>query len=79
MFRENVLVNEDVINRISETMIPVALDYQKVLDRKSPEARLLLPLMKQRNQEQGLWIFSPQGKALGVLKDSATCSDRRSG
>ncbi len=65
MFRENVLVKKDVIDRVSETMIPVALDYQKVLDRQTPEARFLLPLMKQRDQEQGLWIFSPDGKALG--------------
>ena len=65
MFRENVLVKNDIIDRVSETMIPVALDYQKVLDRQTPEARFLLPLMQQRNQRQGLWIFSPQGKALG--------------
>lgn len=65
MFRENVLVKKDIIDRVSETMIPVALDYQKVLDRQTPEARFLLPLMKQRNQQQGLWIFSPAGKALG--------------
>ena len=65
MFRENVLVNAKIINRVSETMIPVALDYQKVLDRQTRESRFLLPLMKQRNQEQGLWIFSPEGKSLG--------------
>ncbi len=43
MFRENVLVNQQIIDRVSETMIPVALDYQKVLDQKTPEARFLLP------------------------------------
>jgi hypothetical protein len=33
MFRENVLVNERIIERISSTMVPVALNYEKVQDR----------------------------------------------
>ncbi len=65
MFRENVLVRDDVIERISESMIPVALDYQKVLNRKSREARFLLPLMKEKGDLQGIWLFSPQGQKLG--------------
>jgi hypothetical protein len=46
-------------------MIPVALDYQTVENPRTREAQFLRPLMKQRNQEQGVWIFSPEGKALG--------------
>ena len=65
MFRENVLVNQQIIDRVSQTMVPVALDYQKVLNRNSPEARFLLPLMKKRSDKQGVWIFTPRGKALG--------------
>lgn len=65
MFRENVLVNEEIIQRIATTMVPIALDYEKIQDAQSPEARFLRPLMKQRNQEQGVWIFAPDGKALG--------------
>ena len=65
MFRENVLVNDGIIRRIKSTMVPVALDYQKVLDRETRESRFMRPLMKQRNQNQGVWIFSPEGKALG--------------
>src|SRR5687767_9553093 len=65
MFRENVLTQEAILARIASTMVPVALDYQKLEDPKSKEAQLLRPLMKQRNQEQGVWIFSPEGKALG--------------
>ena len=30
MFRENVLVNDDVIDRISKTMVPVAINYESV-------------------------------------------------
>lgn len=65
MFRENVLVKDEIIDRIAETMIPVALDYQKIEHRGSKEAQFLLPLMSQRGDKQGVWIFSPQGKTLG--------------
>jgi hypothetical protein len=65
MFRENVLTSDLIIDRVAGTMVPVALDYQKLQDSGSKEAKLLLPLMKQRDQEQGVWIFAPDGKALG--------------
>jgi hypothetical protein len=65
MFRENVLTQREIIDRIASTMVPVALDYQTLQDAKSPEAKLLLPLMTQRDQDQGVWIFAPDGKALG--------------
>ena len=65
MFRENVLVKDDIIDRISETMIPIALNYQKVLDRRSAESRFLRPLMKREGDNQGAWIFTPEGKTLG--------------
>lgn len=65
MFRENVLTQDVIIERVASTMVPVALDYQKVLDSRSKEAQFLRPLMRQRNQQQGVWIFSPEGKALG--------------
>ena len=65
MFRENVLVKDEIIDRIADTMIPVALDYQKIMHRGSKEGQFLLPLMRQRGDKQGVWIFSPQGKALG--------------
>jgi len=65
MFRENVLTNDEIIDRISTTMIPVVVDYQKAQDPNTREGKFLLPLMKQRKQDQGVWIFSPEGKALG--------------
>lgn len=65
MFRENVLTKPEIIERISETMIPVALNYEKVQDSTSAEAKFLQPLLAQRAQDQGVWIFSPAGKALG--------------
>ncbi|MCZ6765690.1 MAG: hypothetical protein O7D32_02030 [bacterium] len=66
MFRENVLVRDDIIERIAGTMIPLALDYQKVINRRSKESQFLLPLMKKKKgDKQGVWIFSPKGKVLG--------------
>jgi|GEM_PF-7055436 hypothetical protein len=67
MFRENVLIKDDVIERISQTMVPVVLDYQKVLNRNSREARFLLPMMKEKAKDdlQGFWLFTPAGKNLG--------------
>jgi len=65
MFRENVLTQDSIIDRISSTMVPVVVDFQTIQDPKSKEGQLLRPLMKQRKQEQGVWIFSPDGKALG--------------
>ena len=65
MFRENVLVKNDVIKRISTTMVPVALNYQRVQDTKSPESRFLRPLIGSKGDRQGVYIFSPSGKKLG--------------
>ncbi|HUG93160.1 MAG TPA: hypothetical protein VML55_20125 [Planctomycetaceae bacterium] len=65
MFRENVLTQDEIIDRIGSTMVPVALDYQTIRDPASRESRFLRPLMKQRKQEQGLWILTPEGQVLG--------------
>ncbi len=65
MFRENVLTHERIVDRISTTMVPVAVNYEKVQDPETKEARFLRPLMEQRRQDQGVWIITPDGKALG--------------
>ena len=72
MFRENVLNNDEVIDRITGTMIPVALDIQEVLNPESNEARFLQPLIKpgknrriSNETDQGIWVISPKGELLG--------------
>jgi hypothetical protein len=65
MFRENVLVREDIIDRISETMIPVAPDYQKVLNRESHESRLVRSMIKDLGDIQGVRVMTPDGRILG--------------
>lgn len=51
-------------------MVPVALDYAEVVDPDSPESKFLTPLLKQRQQTQCLWIFSPGGQVLGGFESS---------
>ena len=65
MFRESVLVNPEVIKRVSETMVPIALDYQLVLDRSSPESKRIRSLINRPGDIQGVYVFSPNGKQLG--------------
>ena len=72
MFRESVLVNKEVIDKITDTMIPLALNFETVMDPRSKEARFLQPMIKPgRNRrlsnetDQGIWILSPEGKLLG--------------
>ena len=65
MFRENVLVREEVIKRISQTMIPVALNYEKVLARESRESRFIHSMIKEQGDTQGVRVLSPEGKILG--------------
>ena len=65
MFRENVLVKDDVIDRISKTMVPVAMDYEIVQKNASPEARFVNRLVGSEGHTAGVYIFSPDGKKLG--------------
>lgn len=51
-------------------MIPIALDYSKVVDEESPESEFLVPLLRQREQTQCLWIFAPNGDSLGGFESS---------
>ena len=65
MFRESVLVNEEVIKRVSETMVPIALNYQLVLDRSNSESKHIRSLIDRPGDIQGVYVFSPDGKQLG--------------
>jgi hypothetical protein len=64
MFRENVLTRPEIADRIARTMVPISLNYERVLDSSSKESKFLAPLLRQRDQEQGVWIFYPDGRPL---------------
>ena len=72
MFRENVLIKNDIIERVSETMIPVALDYQKVMDRTTSDSRFIRSLIKQPGDIQGVYVLSHRGKILGRYSRNST-------
>lgn len=72
MFRENVLINDRIIDRITGTMVPVAVDIRTVFNPRSKGARFLQPLIKPGNKrpisnetDQGIWVLAPDGTLLG--------------
>ncbi len=65
MFRENVLTNDEIIDRIATTMVPVAVDRFKAEDPKTKEAKFLQPFLKKNPAKGSPCIYSPEGKVLG--------------
>ena len=65
MFRENVLTQDDIIDRIAKTMVPVAVDRWKAEDPKTTEAKFLQPFLKKHPPTGSPGIYSPEGKVLG--------------
>ena len=65
MFRENVLTNDEIIDRIASTMVPVAVDRWKAEDPKTRESQFLQPLLKKNPANGSPCIYSPEGQVLG--------------
>ncbi len=65
MFRENILTNDEIIDRIATTMVPVAVDRWKAEDPKTKEAKFLQPFLKKNPAIGSPCIYSPEGKVLG--------------
>jgi hypothetical protein len=65
MFRENVLTQDDIIDRIASTMVPVAVDRWKAEDPTTREAQFLRPFMKNHPAQGSPCIFAPDGRFLG--------------
>ncbi len=68
MFRENVLTQDEIIDRIASTMVPVAVDRWKAEDAKTKEAQFLQPFLKKNPATGSPCIYSPEGKVLGGFK-----------
>lgn len=56
--------NQEVIQLISENFVPVALNLYTIRKEKSPAGDLFRSVYKQKPQYQGLWLVTPDGKAL---------------
>ncbi len=68
MFRENVLTQEDIMDRIASTMVPVAVDRRKTEDPRTKEAQFLQPFLTKNAAKGSPCIYSPGGKVLGAFQ-----------
>lgn len=68
MFRENVLTNDEIIDRIARTMVPVAVDRWKAEDPRTAEAHFLQPFLKRHPPQGSPCIYAPDGKVLGGFR-----------
>ena len=53
--------NEDVIRRISENFVPVAVNIYRMRG-EDPASRFFQSVQKQKYSYQGVWIVDPAGK-----------------
>ena len=58
-----------MIDRISTTLVPVAVNLYKVRRAKDAGGELFRSVQDQKDQYQGIWIVSPEGKVLSGHHD----------
>jgi hypothetical protein len=59
------LTQDDIIDRIAATMVPVAVDRWKAEDPATKEARFLQPFLAKHPATGSPCIYAPDGKVLG--------------
>jgi len=60
------LSDDAVIRRISTSFVPVALDHHKIANAKGETGDFYRSVYRQMLQYQGLWVVSPDGRALAT-------------
>jgi hypothetical protein len=63
------LSDDRVIDRISTTFIPVAVNLYEIRKDRGPGGDLFRSVQRQMDQYQGFWLVSPEGKALAKKHD----------
>jgi hypothetical protein len=58
-----------VIGRVSENLVPCAINLYKIRRADGPARDLFLSVQRQKDQYQGIWIVSPDGKVLAGHHD----------
>jgi hypothetical protein len=58
------LSDQTVIQRVTTSFVPVAVNLYKVRQAKDPGGELFRSVQRQKDQYQGIWIVSPAGKVL---------------
>jgi hypothetical protein len=61
--RTGPLNDEQVVQRISATMVPLAINNDRI--PPTPGGRLIRSVLHDTNASQGLWILHPRGSVLG--------------
>src|SRR2546427_10672734 len=58
-----------VIHRVTTNFVPVAVNLYKVRQAKDAGGELFRSVQRQKDQYQGLWLVSPEGKVLAGHHD----------
>ena len=61
--------DQKVIRRVTTEFVPVAVNLYKVRHAKDAGGELFRSVQRQKDQYQGIWIISPQGKVLAGHHD----------
>jgi hypothetical protein len=65
------LSNEQVIRRVSQDFVPAAINLYRVRQANNGSRELFQSIQRQKDQYQGIWIVSPDGKVLAGRHDYA--------
>jgi hypothetical protein len=60
-----------VIRRVSQYFVPAAINLYRVREAGDGSRELFLSIQRQKDQYQGIWIVSPEGKVLAARHDYA--------
>jgi hypothetical protein len=58
------LSNAEVIRRVSQAFVPAAINLYRVRQARDGSRELFESIQRQKDQYQGIWIVSPDGKVL---------------
>jgi hypothetical protein len=70
------LSSDDVIRRVSASFVPVAVNLYKVREADDAGGELFRSVQRQKDQYQGVWIVSPEGKVLAAIHDYQAVRDQ---
>jgi hypothetical protein len=70
------LSSDEVIRRVSASFVPVAVNLYKVRAAKDVGGELFRSVQRQKDQYQGVWIVSPDGKVLAGIHDYQAVRDQ---
>lgn len=68
--------DDEVIRRVSESFVPVAVNLYKTREAKDAGGELFRSVQRQKDQYQGVWIVAPDGKVLSGIHDYEAVRDQ---